>query len=64
MQVELKGFGGKSDEKKSVEFFGVPTEGDIGELHVGVFNVEGGECLARVVVEVVARGKKTPPMAG
>lgn len=64
MQAELKGFGGKGDEKKAVEFYGVPAEGDIGELHVGVFNVEGGECLARVVVEVVARGKKTPPMTG
>ena len=64
MQAELKGFGGKGDEKKAVEFYGVPAEGDIGELHVGVFNVEGGECLARVVVEVVARGKKTSPKAG
>lgn len=64
MQVELRGFGSKTDEKKGIEFYGVPTEGDIGELQVGVFNVEGGECLARVVVEVVAKGKKTPPMAG
>ncbi|KAG9309492.1 hypothetical protein JVU11DRAFT_10463 [Chiua virens] len=64
MQAELKGFGGKGDEKKAIEFYGVPTEGDIGELHVGVFNAEGGECLVRAVVEVVARGKKTPPMAG
>ena len=65
LQAELKGFGGRSDEKKAVEFYGVPAESDIGELHVGVFNAEGGECLARVVVEVVTRGnKKTPPMAG
>lgn len=64
MQAELKGFGGKGDEKKAVEFYGVPAEGDMGEWHVGVFNVEGGACLARVVVEVVAKGKKTPPMAG
>ncbi|KAG6374704.1 hypothetical protein JVT61DRAFT_4074 [Boletus reticuloceps] len=65
MQAELKGFWGKGDEKKAVEFYGVPSEKDIGELHVGVFNAEGSECLARVVVEVIARGsKKTPPMAG
>ena len=63
MQAELKGFGGK-DEKKAVEFYGVPAEGDTGELHVGLFNAEGGECLARVVVEVIARGKKNPPTAG
>lgn len=64
MQAELKGFGAKSDDKKGIEFYGVPTETDMGELHVGVFHAEGGECLARVVVEVVARGKKTPPMTG
>ena len=64
MQAELKGFGAKGDEKKAIEFYGVPVESDMGEWHVGVFNTEGGECLARVVVEVVAKGKKTPPMAG
>lgn len=64
LQAELKGFGVKGDEKKAVEFYGVPAESDIGELYVGVFNAEGGECLARVMVEVIARGKKTPPMAG
>ncbi|KIJ65153.1 hypothetical protein HYDPIDRAFT_27875 [Hydnomerulius pinastri MD-312] len=64
MQVELKGYGGKGDEKKAVEFYGVPADVDIGELHVGIFNVEGGECLARVVVEVVARNKRSPPLAG
>ncbi|KAH7885808.1 hypothetical protein F5I97DRAFT_1875600 [Phlebopus sp. FC_14] len=64
MQVELKGYGGKGEEKKAVEFYGVPAEGDIGELHVGVFNVDGGDCLARVIVEVIARNKRTPPMAG
>ncbi|KAF9219766.1 hypothetical protein BS17DRAFT_377152 [Gyrodon lividus] len=64
MHAELKGFGGTGNEKKAVEFYGVPAEGDIGELHVGVFNVEGGGCLARVTVEVVARNKRSPPMAG
>ncbi|KAF9244088.1 hypothetical protein BU15DRAFT_86056 [Melanogaster broomeanus] len=62
--AELKGFGGKVDERKAVEFYGVPTEGDVGELHIGVFNVEGDECLARVIVEVVARNKRFPPLAG
>ncbi|KIK94995.1 hypothetical protein PAXRUDRAFT_827439 [Paxillus rubicundulus Ve08.2h10] len=63
MHAELKGFEGKGDDKKAVEFYGVPAEGDIGELNVGVFNVEGGGCLARVTVEVVARNKRSPPLA-
>ncbi|KAL4078841.1 hypothetical protein V8B97DRAFT_1081979 [Scleroderma yunnanense] len=54
LQVELKGYGGKS-EKKAVEFHGIPSGTDIGRLHVGIFNVDDGELLVSVIVEVVGR---------
>ncbi|KAH7913037.1 hypothetical protein BJ138DRAFT_694374 [Hygrophoropsis aurantiaca] len=58
LQLELKG----GDDKRVVRFYGVPTDVDVGEMHVGVFNTDSGECVARVVVEVVGRNKKSPPM--
>ncbi|KAH7926425.1 hypothetical protein BV22DRAFT_1046095 [Leucogyrophana mollusca] len=61
LQLELKGHG---EDKRVVEFFGVPADEDIGEMHVGIFNTDGGECLARVIVEVVGRNKRSPPMTG
>ncbi|KAG0694585.1 hypothetical protein DFH29DRAFT_959473 [Suillus ampliporus] len=60
LQLELKG----GDDKRVVEFYGVPTEQDIGEIQVGVFNAEGGECLAKVTVEIVGRNKRSPPLTG
>jgi len=62
LQLELKRHGG--DDKRVVEFYGIPTEHDIGEIHVGVFNVEGGECLAKVIIEIVGRNKRSPPLTG
>ncbi|KAI5984265.1 hypothetical protein EDD15DRAFT_2309023 [Pisolithus albus] len=53
MQVELKSYGSSSGRKRAVEFYGVPAEDDIGELCVGIFNMENDECLVRVVVEVI-----------
>ncbi|KAI6167402.1 hypothetical protein EDD17DRAFT_1540661 [Pisolithus thermaeus] len=53
MQVELKSYGSSNGRKRAVEFYGVPAEDDIGELHVGIFNMETDECLVRVVVEVI-----------
>jgi axial budding pattern protein 2 len=60
LQLELKGQGG--DDKRVVEFYGIPTEQDLGEIQVGVFNAEGGECLAKVIVEIVGRNKRSPPL--
>ncbi|KAG2358847.1 hypothetical protein BDR07DRAFT_1416486 [Suillus spraguei] len=62
LQLELKGHGG--DSKRVVEFYGIPTEQDIGEIQVGVFNAEGGDCLAKVIVEIVGRNKRSPPLTG
>ncbi|KAI6101309.1 hypothetical protein F5141DRAFT_1031218 [Pisolithus sp. B1] len=53
MQVELKSYGSSNGRKRAVEFYGIPAEHDIGELHVGIFNTETDECLVRVVVEVI-----------
>ncbi|KAI6013976.1 hypothetical protein BKA83DRAFT_105175 [Pisolithus microcarpus] len=53
MQVELKSYGSSNGRKRAVEFYGVPAEDDIGELHIGIFNMENDECLVRVVVEVI-----------
>ncbi|KAG1860319.1 hypothetical protein DFJ58DRAFT_874582 [Suillus subalutaceus] len=62
LQLELKGHGG--NDKRVVEFYGIPTEQDLGEIQVGVFNAEGGECLAKVIVEIVGRNKRSPPLTG
>ncbi|KAG1899485.1 uncharacterized protein F5891DRAFT_1173623 [Suillus fuscotomentosus] len=62
LQLELKGHGG--DDKRVVEFYGIPAEQDLGEIQVGVFNAEGGECLAKVIVEIVGRNKRSPPLTG
>ena len=58
LQLELKGHGGG----RVVEFSGIPAERDVGEMHVGVFNMEDGECLATVLVEIVGRIMKSPPL--
>ncbi|EGN95020.1 hypothetical protein SERLA73DRAFT_113744 [Serpula lacrymans var. lacrymans S7.3] len=55
LQLDFKGSGVGVKDKKMVEFFGVPTENDIGEVHVGVYTIEDGDCLAKVIVEVVGR---------
>lgn len=58
LQLELKGHTG--EVRKVVEFSSIPTEHDVGEIHVGVFNTDGGECLAKVVVEIV--GSRSSPL--
>lgn len=50
LRLDLTGYG---VARKAVEFHGVPGLGDIGELNVGVYEVDSGECLAKVVVQVV-----------
>ncbi|OAX39265.1 hypothetical protein K503DRAFT_865545 [Rhizopogon vinicolor AM-OR11-026] len=51
LQLELKEY---DDVRRVVEFSGIPTEDDVGEIHAGVFDEEGGVCLAKVVVEIKA----------
>ncbi|KAI6042036.1 hypothetical protein EDC04DRAFT_2866924 [Pisolithus marmoratus] len=53
VQVELKSYRSSSGRKRAVEFYGVPSEDDTGELHIGIFNMENDECLVKVVVEVI-----------
>ncbi|KAJ8455809.1 hypothetical protein ONZ51_g12328 [Trametes cubensis] len=42
-------------EKRVVEFFGTPAAGDVGAFDMGVYERVSGECVGRVVVEVVER---------
>ncbi|KAI0763854.1 hypothetical protein BD413DRAFT_698923 [Trametes elegans] len=42
-------------EKRVVELGGTPGAGDVGELEIGVYVRASGECVGRVVVEVVER---------
>ncbi|KAI8974616.1 hypothetical protein BD414DRAFT_468237 [Trametes punicea] len=42
-------------EKRVVQFYGTPGGGDIGEWDVGVYERVSGECVGRVIVEVVER---------
>ena len=44
------------DQKRTVELSGVPQKGDLGEYSVGVYEKgTAGECVGRVVLEVVER---------
>ncbi|KIM62471.1 hypothetical protein SCLCIDRAFT_1215047 [Scleroderma citrinum Foug A] len=52
LQVQLKSYR-EGSEKIAAEFYGIPSGADIGGLHVGIFNVDDGELMAGVVVEVV-----------
>ncbi|KAI0819606.1 hypothetical protein BC628DRAFT_1332470 [Trametes gibbosa] len=58
MKVDLdavpSGTGGRV-ERRVVELSGVPIGAEVGELEVGVYVRESGECVGRVVVEVVER---------
>ncbi|KII85895.1 hypothetical protein PLICRDRAFT_115336, partial [Plicaturopsis crispa FD-325 SS-3] len=54
LHVDLKG-GLDLKQKGAVEFYGVPSAGDLGEMSVGVYVVDGSECVGRVIVEVVGR---------
>jgi axial budding pattern protein 2 len=51
LEANVKGSG---KYKRAVEFLGTPTVRDIGEISVGVY-MRDGECVARVVIEVVGR---------
>ena len=50
------GGGGNGKERRAVEISGVPVRGDLGELSIGVYERGTvGECVGRVVLEVVER---------
>ncbi|PCH44097.1 hypothetical protein WOLCODRAFT_164915 [Wolfiporia cocos MD-104 SS10] len=42
-------------EKRVVEFWGVPTARDTGELNVGIYERESDKCVGRVIIEIVER---------
>lgn len=41
----------------AVEFYGAPAARDLGEFNVGVYTVDDGACVGRVVVEVVGASR-------
>lgn len=43
--------------ERLVEFTGVPTKGDVGELNVAVYMKSTEECVGRVIIEIVERAK-------
>ncbi|KAJ7634062.1 hypothetical protein DFH06DRAFT_1003903 [Mycena polygramma] len=49
LHVDLTG-----NKHSGVEFYGVPAARDLGEFNVGVYTVDDGACVGRVIVEVVA----------
>lgn len=50
--------GGKGQERERlVEFTGVPTKADVGELNVAVYMKSTEECVGRVIIEIVERAK-------
>ncbi|KAI0702077.1 hypothetical protein C8Q76DRAFT_684896 [Earliella scabrosa] len=57
-RVNLDGLGtgtGAGKGGRVVDLWGVPVRADVGEYEIGVYGVGGGECVGRVVVEVVER---------
>ena len=55
-RVNLDGTGtGSGAGGRVVDLWGVPVRADVGEYEIGVYGVGGGECVGRVVVEVVER---------
>ena len=45
------------DRERLVEFTGVPTKEDVGELNVAVYMKSTEECVGRVIIEIVERAK-------
>jgi axial budding pattern protein 2 len=44
---------GQAVDVGSIEFSGIPSKEDIGELNIGIFD-DHGECIARVIIEIVS----------
>ncbi|KAJ7504453.1 hypothetical protein B0H11DRAFT_1982424 [Mycena galericulata] len=53
LYVDLNG----NKHSGAVEFYGAPAARDLGEFNVGVYTVDDGACVGRVVVEVVAASR-------
>ncbi|KAJ7876803.1 hypothetical protein B0H13DRAFT_2054749 [Mycena leptocephala] len=51
LHVDLNG------SKGTVEFYGAPAARDLGEFNIGVYTVDDGACVGRVVVEVVGASR-------
>ncbi|KAJ6621419.1 hypothetical protein B0H10DRAFT_1790019 [Mycena sp. CBHHK59/15] len=53
LHVDLNG----NKHSGTVEFYGAPATRDLGEFNVGVYTVDDGACVGRVVVEVVGASR-------
>ncbi|KAF8216429.1 hypothetical protein K438DRAFT_1558347 [Mycena galopus ATCC 62051] len=53
LHVDLNG----TKHAGAVEFYGAPGARDLGEFNVGVYTVDDGACVGRVVVEVVTASR-------
>ncbi|KAJ6581431.1 hypothetical protein B0H19DRAFT_927760 [Mycena capillaripes] len=53
LHVDLNG----NKHSGAVEFYGAPGPRDLGEFNVGVYTVDDGACVGRVVVEVVGASR-------
>ncbi|KAH9829945.1 uncharacterized protein C8Q71DRAFT_717611 [Rhodofomes roseus] len=51
----IVGGAGARVEKRVVEFWGVPTSRDTGELNVGIYEKESDKCVGRVIIQIVER---------
>lgn len=45
--------------QEAVEFYGVPSQRDTGELDVGVYSSEDGVCVARVILEIAGKASSS-----
>ncbi|KAJ7115899.1 hypothetical protein C8R44DRAFT_709347 [Mycena epipterygia] len=53
LHVDLNG----NKHSGAVEFYGAPAARDLGEFNVGLYTVDDGACVGRVVVEVVGASR-------
>ncbi|KZT07365.1 uncharacterized protein LAESUDRAFT_107448 [Laetiporus sulphureus 93-53] len=51
----VPGTSGARVEKRVVEFWGVPTARDTGELNIGIYERDGDKCVGRVIIQIVER---------
>jgi axial budding pattern protein 2 len=58
LKVDLAATTSSSAEKRVVEFSGVPTKADVGELEVGVYERGRTECVGRIVIEIIKATQK------
>lgn len=58
IKVDFDAFGssaGSRAQRRIVQFRGIPSKADSGELNIGIYDFESGECVGRAVIEVVER---------